>query len=86
MILCKIFFKAYSFSEDGHVGLVGCKILSDLWIGQKIPDIFCSFGTADMILGLNVNQRLGDFNITIHYHPLKPVEKLRVMEDITKEH
>lgn len=66
----------------GFVRLVGKKLLSDLFVAFKIPELYCSLVKADMILGLHVDQRLSDSNVTIYYHPLDNPEKLRVMQDI----
>ena len=68
--------------DPGHVRLVGRKLLSDMWIKLKIPELFCSFVKADMVLGLFVDQRLSDSKVTVFYHPLEKSEKLRVMQDI----
>ena len=69
--------------QPGSVRLVGRKLLSDFWVKFKIPEIHCSFIAASMILGVFVDQRLSDSLISIHYHPLKNSEKLKVMADIT---
>lgn len=68
----------------GFVRLVGRKLLSDMWISFKIPELFCSFIRADMILGLFVNQRLSDSSVTVFYNPLENAEKLRIMQDIVQ--
>lgn len=65
----------------GFVRLVGRKLLSDMWISFKIPELFCSFIRADMILGLFVNQRLSDSSVTVFYNPLENTEKLRIVQD-----
>lgn len=62
--------------------LVGRKLLSDLWISFKIPELFCSFVRADMILGLFVDLRLSDSVITVYYNALDQSEKLKIMQDI----
>ena len=71
--------------RTGSVRLVGRKLLSDLWVKFKIPEIHCSFITASMILGVFVDERLSDSNITVFYHPLGDSEKLRVMKNIMNE-
>lgn len=68
--------------KPGYVRLVGRKLLSDLWIAFKIPELFCSLVTADMILGMFVDQRLSDSAVTLFYNPLLPAEKLSILDDI----
>lgn len=70
--------------QPGAVRLLGRKLLSDLWVKFKIPEIHCSFITSSMVLGIFVDQRLSDTNITMHFHPLNNSEKLKVMQDIMK--
>lgn len=65
-----------------YVCLVGRKLLSDWWVNMKIPDIHCSYVTPSMILGLFVDQRIGDSRITLHYHPLDNPEKIKIMNGI----
>ena len=64
------------------IRLVGRRILSDWWVTSKIAEMHCSFITANMILGVFIDQRLSDSNITVYYYPLTNPEKLKVMEDI----
>ncbi|KAL3872967.1 hypothetical protein ACJMK2_036135 [Sinanodonta woodiana] len=67
-----------------HVRLLGRKILSDLWIKFKIPEIHCSFVTADMILGVYQDERVSESNVTVFYNPMTNPEKLYIMDKIRK--
>lgn len=62
--------------------LVGRKILSDMWLAYKIPEIHCSMVTADMILGMYYEQRVTDSSIELFYYPIHKSEKLKIMADI----
>ena len=64
------------------VRLVGRKLLSDLWIKDKIPEIHCSFISADMILGLYVDQRVTESKVVVHYYPFENAEKLLLMKNV----
>ncbi|XP_060588658.1 isonocardicin synthase-like [Ruditapes philippinarum] len=68
--------------KPGSVRLVGKKLLSDYFLAFKIPELFCSLVKADMILGLYVDQRMSDSNVTIFYNPIEKSEKLHVMQKI----
>lgn len=68
--------------KPGFVRLIGKKLLSDLFLSFKIPELFCSLVKAEMILGLFVDQRLSDSNITVFYNPIDKSEKLHVMQSI----
>ena len=81
-----VFFLHIGKPGLGSVRLVGRKLLSDMWVQFKIPEIHCSFITANMILGVFADQRLTDSNITVYYHPLSNAEKLKAMEDIMTKH
>lgn len=76
-----IFFLTYSDGPEKHF-IVGRKLLSDLWIQNKIPEIHCSFISADMILGVFSDQRITEDYIHVFYHPLQNSEKLRIFKDI----
>lgn len=76
-----IFFLTFDEGPEKHF-LVGRKILSDLWMQNKIPEIHCSFISADMILGVFSDQRITEEYINVFYHPMENREKLRVFQDI----
>lgn len=68
--------------KPGFLRLVGKKLLSDLFVDFRIPELYCSLVTADMLLGLLVDERLSDSKITVFYNPINQSEKIRVMNDI----
>lgn len=68
--------------KAGFVRLIGEKLLSDLFVAFKIPELFCSLIKADMILGYYADQRNSDSNVTLFYHPISKSEKLHVMQNI----
>lgn len=68
--------------KAGFVRLIGKKLLSDLFVAFKIPELFCSLIKADMLLGYYVDQRVSDINVTIFYHPISKSEKLHVIQNI----
>ena len=66
----------------GFRQLLGRKLLSDFWIAGKIPELHCSLISAGMILGVYVDQRITEDQVTVHYHALEDGEKMNVMEHI----
>ncbi|KAK3594325.1 hypothetical protein CHS0354_024261, partial [Potamilus streckersoni] len=72
--------------QPDYVRMLGRKILSDLWVKFKIPEIHCSFITADMILGVYHDERVSESNVTLFYSPLTNPEKLYIMDKIIKSH
>lgn len=77
-----VFFLTFNIGPSKY-RLIGRKILSDLWIQNRIPEIHCSFVSAGMILGVFSDQRITETFVNIFYHPLTNGEKLSVMKDIT---
>lgn len=77
-----VFFLTFNIGPSKY-RLVGRKILSDLWIQNRIPEIHCSFISAGMILGVFSDQRITETFVNVFYHPLKNGEKLKIMKDIT---
>lgn len=76
-----IFF--LSVSGDGSVmRLVGRKLISENWISNKIPELFCSIIRAEMLLGLYADMRVTEDGYTIFYRSLSDSEKLRAFRDI----
>lgn len=64
------------------VQILGRKILSDFWIQNKIPELYCSFISADMLLGLFVDQRVTEDKVIVHYYPFDNSEKLYLMAQV----
>ena len=46
---------------------MGRKTLSDLWVGNLIPEIFCSVVRPDMLLGELVDFRVTDKSYIVFY-------------------
>ncbi|XP_067667639.1 isonocardicin synthase-like [Haliotis asinina] len=76
-----IFF--LNVSEGGSVmRLVGRKFISENWIANKIPELFCSIIRAEMILGVYADMRVTEGGYTMLYRPFSSSEKLRAFKDI----
>ena len=56
--------------------------MSDFWIQNKIPELYCSFISADMLLGLFVDQRVTEDKVIVHYYPFDNSEKLYLMAQV----
>lgn len=67
---------------DTRRHLVGRKTLSDKWLMNRIPELFCSLIRPDMVLGQLADQRLTDHSVIVYYHPLDNAEKLQLFRDI----
>lgn len=67
---------------DRSSRLVGRKTLSDKWLMNRIPELFCSLVRPDMVLGELSDQRITDHSVIIYYHPLNNAEKLQIFHDI----
>jgi isonocardicin synthase len=79
-----IFFLTFNIGPTKY-RLTGRKLLSDLWIQNKIPEIHCSFITAGMILGVFSDLRISEASVNVFHHPLTNGEKLRIMKEITDQ-
>lgn len=77
-----IFFLTFKIGPHNY-RLIGRKLLSDLWIKNKIPEIHCSLITASMLLGMFSDQRITEKFVNVYYHPLTNEEKLKIIMDIT---
>lgn len=64
------------------VQILGRKVLSDIWVQNKIPELYCSFISADMILGLFVDQRITENKIVVHFFSFDQAEKLYFMNQV----
>lgn len=64
------------------VQILGRKVLSDFWVQNKIPELYCSFISADMILGLFVDQRITENKIVVHFFPFDQAEKRYLMNQV----
>lgn len=62
--------------------LVGRKTLSDKWLENRIPELYCSLIRPDMLLGELLDLRLTDHSVVLFYFPFENGEKLRIFEDI----
>jgi hypothetical protein len=66
------------------IRILGRKVLSDFWIKNKIPELYCSFISADMLLGIFCDQRVTENKVIVHYYPFENSEKLYVMDQVMR--
>lgn len=66
------------------IRILGRKVLSDFWMKNKIPELYCSFISADMLLGIFWDQRVTENKVTVHYYPFEKSEKLYAMDQVMK--
>jgi len=66
---------------DGRkLRLVGRKTVSDKWLQNLIPELFCSLVRPDMLLGLLEDLRVTEKGVSVFYRPLESAEKLQVFQ------
>lgn len=76
-----LFFLTWGDAGQGR-RLLGRKALSDSWLQNRIPELFCSRVEARMLLGEVADLRVTEREVVLYYRPLQDGEKLQVFQDV----